>query len=72
MTFTQAQIICEFADNDMNLLQTAKVLYRSRSGLQHILKHIERETGKNPLCFHHLCELLPEARAILEGEADAD
>ena len=70
MTFTQAQIICELADNNLSVPATAKSLYRSRTGLLYIIKHIERETGKNPLCFHHLCELLPEARAVLEGDID--
>lgn len=72
MTFTQAQVIYELANNNMSVQATAKTLYRSNSGTWHIIKAIERETGLNPRCFHHLCELLPEAMKVLEGGDDGD
>lgn len=72
MTFTQAQAICLFAENNLSIRDTARDMYRSESGLQYILDGIERKTGLNPRCFHHLVELLPMARAVLEENGDGD
>lgn len=68
MTKTQAEILLELANHDLSIQQTAHKLFRSHSGLTYHLQMIQKETGKNPLCFYDMCELLPIARAVLEEE----
>ena len=58
MTEFQKEVIRALADNNMNVNRTGKQLYTHRNNIYYHTKKICAETGKNPLCFRDLCELL--------------
>lgn len=65
MTPTQAQIIVKLASNDINVAATAREMYMHRNNIDYHVRMIQRNTGKNPLKFYELLELLPMAEEIL-------
>ena len=69
MTIRQAEVIVGLAKNNMNALATARAMFVHPNTIHYNVRMIHRNTGKNPLDFYDLCELLPEARAVL-GEED--
>lgn len=68
MTTTQAEVITKLAENNMNTTATAKQMIMHRNSVYHHIMMIQRNTGLNPLNFYDLCELLREAKAVLEGK----
>ena len=54
----QEEMVRAFADNNMNLSDAARVLYRGRSGVQYQLKKIHEITGLDPMNFYDLSALL--------------
>lgn len=70
MTTTQAEVIVTLAKNNMNTTATAKELFLHRNSVYHHIRMIQLNTGRNPLNFYDLCDLLKKAKAVLEGEHD--
>lgn len=67
MTEKQAKVIIALADNNMNVQATADSLFYHRNTISYRLVGIYAQTGKNPLNFYDLCELLPIARAVVNN-----
>lgn len=68
MTATQAAIIIKLAENNMNAAATAREMFMHRNNIDYHIRMIYKHSGLNPLNFYDLLELLPTARAVLEGE----
>lgn len=66
MTRKQAELIVLFANHNMNVTDTAKVLYYHRNTLIYHLDKIMRDTGLNPRRFMDLVELLRMAQEVIE------
>lgn len=66
MTVTQAEVITKLAKNNMNTTATAKEMIMHRNSVYHHIMMIQRNTGLNPLNFYDLCELLGQAKTVLE------
>jgi DNA-binding PucR family transcriptional regulator len=62
VTELQAEIIIALADNNLKIAEVARKIYMHRSTVVYHIKKIHRITGKNPLDFRDMCELLPIAR----------
>lgn len=58
LTAVDWKVVMEFAENDMNTSETARVLHMSRQSVMYHLKKVEDSTGLNPLVFYDLVELL--------------
>ena len=71
MTKLEAEIIIGLADNQMSVSKTAKKIYMHRTTLNYHIKKIRESTGKNPLDFHDLCDLLAKARYKTNGTLNA-
>lgn len=54
----QQDVILALADCNMNVCETARKLYRCRSGVVYNLNRIKKLTGKDPLNFYDLCHLV--------------
>lgn len=67
MTKLQAEIIIGLADNHLNVSQTARKLYMHRTTLSYHIQQIRQLTGKDPMDFYGMCELLPTARRVFNG-----
>ena len=52
------RIILAFAENDMNVKDTADSVFLSRNAVLYHFDNIQKETGKNPRVFFDLCDLL--------------
>ena len=63
----QAKIIVALADHNLNATEVAKVLGYGRSTMQSRINKIRKDTGKDPLTFYGMAQLLMEARQVLEG-----
>ena len=70
MTVTQAEIIIKLAENNINAAATAREMFMHRNNIDYHIRMIYKQTDLNPLNFYDLLELLPKARAVLEGEHD--
>lgn len=68
ITPTQALIIVTLADNNLNVLATARRLFMHRNNVNYHIEMIHRKTRKNPLKFYELLDLLPMAEKILNHE----
>lgn len=68
MTLTQAEIVVELANCDMNITKTSRAMFMHRNNIGYHIRQIRRATGLNPLNFYELCELLPKAKCIVERE----
>lgn len=68
MSVVQAKTVIAFADNNMNIQATADHLYYHRNSVIYHLSKVREQTGKNPMNFYDLCELLPIARAVIAGK----
>lgn len=66
MSKDQAQDIIAFADAGMNYTEAAKKQSCSRSALSIRLKKIKEQTGKDPRNFYDFCQLVLEARTVLQ------
>ena len=70
ITVTQlhAEIIIALADNQLKITEAAKKLFMHRTTLNYHIQKIHKTTGKNPLDFYDMCELLHTARQVINGE----
>lgn len=68
MTLTQAEIVVELANCNMNISKTSKAMFMHRNNITYHIRQIRRNTGLNPLNFYELSELLPKAKVIVERE----
>lgn len=68
MTKQQAEIIVALAGNDMKISITADELYMHRNTITYHLERVKKETGKDPMNFYDLIELVETAKKVLEGE----
>lgn len=67
MTIAQAKVIAGLAKYNMNISAASRGIYFDQSTVyRYIYKTID-ETGLDPRKFYDLCELLPMAIAVLEG-----
>ena len=62
MTETQIEVIRALAENGMSVSKTAKAMDKKPATLHVHIRNIIGETGKDPLCFHELNELLKMAK----------
>lgn len=70
MTAQDAEIILAFADNNLNVSQTAKAMSYSRSAVVYHLEKIKDETGLEPMNFWNMVnELVPRAERTLTFKA---
>ena len=58
MNETDKEILIVFAENNMNVCETARVLIYHRNNVDYHLKRIEEKTGLNPKNFFNLVKLL--------------
>lgn len=70
MTELQAEILVALAKNQLSVSETARKLYMHRTTVNYHIRQIRKLTGKNPLDFYDMCELLPQARKILYHETE--
>jgi DNA-binding PucR family transcriptional regulator len=68
ITRTQAEVIVKLARNNINAAATAREMFMHRNTVDYHIRMIYRNTGKNPLSFYDLLDLLPMAQRTL-GEA---
>lgn len=68
LTKIQAEVIVKLAKNNINAAATARDMFMHRNTVDYHIRMVYRNTGKNPLVFYDLLELLPVARKTL-GEA---
>lgn len=65
MTITQAEVIMKLAKNNINAAATARDMFMHRNTVDYHIRMIYRDTGKNPLNFYELNELLSMAENVL-------
>ena len=70
MTQLEAQIILLLAENNLDVSPISRILYMHRNSVMYHIRAIRKKTGKNPQDFYDMCELLPEARFVLNMGAD--
>jgi sugar diacid utilization regulator len=68
VTKLEAEIIVALAENQLRTTNASRKLYMHRTTVLYHVKEIQKATGKNPLDFYGMCELLPKARQIITGE----
>lgn len=68
MTNLQAEIIVALADNQLKITEAAKKLFMHRTTVNYHIRKIHRTTGKNPLDFYDMCELILTAQKVINGE----
>lgn len=66
MTEGMAEIIVALAECGMNVSEVSRRLFYHRNTVGYRIHKIHKQTGKDPLNFYDLCELLPIAKAILQ------
>lgn len=66
LTPTQAEAIVKLAKNNMNVRAAAREMFMHYNTVHYHVRMIERNTGKDPLNFYDLQELLPFAEDVLE------
>lgn len=68
LTQTQAEILVTLAHYNLNVAATARKLFMHRNTVDYHVRMILRNTGKNPLVFYDLVDLLADAKQVLGGE----
>lgn len=68
MTELQAEIILKLAENTFVISTVANQMYRHRNSITYHIERIRAETGKDPMTFYDMVELLEEAKKVLEVE----
>ena len=58
MNTTDKEILIAFAECNMNVSETARVMTYHRNNVDYHLQKIEEKTGLNPKCFYDLVKLL--------------
>ena len=66
MNVVQAQIILLLAKHDMNVTEVGRELFYHRTTVLHHIAQVEKATGKNPLKFYDLADLIPEAEKVIQ------
>ena len=66
MKLATAEVIVALAENCLSISKAAKKIYKHRNTVVYQVEKIQRETGKNPLDFYDMLELLPIAKKVLE------
>jgi hypothetical protein len=65
VTKLQAEIVVRLANNSLNVSETAKEMFLHRNSINYHVRKIHKLTGKNPLNFYDMCDLLPKAQSEL-------
>ena len=68
MTITQAEIILKLAKNNINAAATAREMFMHRNTIDYHIRMVYRNTGKNPLNFYDLLDLVIVAQEVLGGK----
>ena len=68
LTRTQAEVIVKLANNNMNVRAAAREMFMHYNTVHYHVRMIERNTGKSPLLFYELNELLSAAKEVLKQE----
>lgn len=68
ITPIRREIILALADCNMNVMATARKLFRDHSTVRYHIRIIKRITGLDPMNFYDLCELV----ACVKGEREND
>lgn len=68
LTEHQADIIITLAESKMNLTEVGRKLTYHRNSLSRHIKKIHEQTGKDPMDFYDMCDLLIAARNV-KGQA---
>ena len=61
-------IVVAYADNNMNIAETAKALNYHRNSIAYHLDQIHKRTGINPKNFYDLVRLIDHIRETDSGE----
>ena len=69
MTKLQAEIIIALAENQLSITETSRKIFLHRNSVSYHIRKITKNTGKNPLDFYDMCDLLPLARQVFNGGA---
>ena len=67
MTEAMAEVIVALADCGFNKCDVARKLFLHRNAVDYRIQRIREKTGKDPMNFYDLCDLLPAAKAICKG-----
>lgn len=67
VTEDMAEVIVLLADCGLNVSEAARKLHYHRNTIDYRIRKIHEVTGKDPLNFYDLCDLLPIAKIVLEG-----
>lgn len=70
MTIMQAEVIRGMAKYNLNASAASRGLYLAQSTVWYYIYKTIEDTGLDPRKFYDLCELLPQANAVLEGDHD--
>lgn len=65
MTELQAEVIVSLAKNRLNVSNVAKAMTYNRNTVIYHVNKIRETTGRDPLDFYDMCQLLPEAEDVL-------
>lgn len=68
MTKTEAEVIVNLAENNLNTAKTAKKMQCHKNTVLYYINKIKQETGTNPKNFCELCRLIPMAEEILHSD----
>ena len=68
MTPIQAEIILALAEHNMRVATVARAMMIHRNNIESHVRVITKNTGKNPLNFYDLHELVPMAEEVLRRE----
>lgn len=68
MTPIQAEIILALAEHNMRVATVARAMMIHRNNIEYHVRVITKNTGKNPLNFYDLHELVPMAEEVLRRE----
>ena len=58
MNTTDKEVLIAYAENNMNVSETARVMMYHRNSIEYHLRNIKETTGLNPRCFFDLVKLL--------------
>ena len=68
MTPTRCKVVLAMADNRMRVTEAAKALYMNHTTVLYHIKLIKAITGKDPMNFYDLIDLVELAKEYLEYE----
>lgn len=69
-TETDAKVIIEFANNNMNKTKTSEACFLCYTSIEYHLEMVHRKTGLNPRNFHDLVKLYLMAKQFLENHRE--